>query len=77
MIRNPSGAPSYLVPSPKIHVLVLVWVPGILIHGSARPSIIGCEVLVCCGDGLKISENANPTIEQVIAHDSCSWDSAP
>eukprot|EP00292_Cryptomonas_paramecium_P033697 CAMPEP_0113694008 /NCGR_PEP_ID=MMETSP0038_2-20120614/20014_1 /TAXON_ID=2898 /ORGANISM="Cryptomonas paramecium" /LENGTH=968 /DNA_ID=CAMNT_0000616209 /DNA_START=50 /DNA_END=2952 /DNA_ORIENTATION=- /assembly_acc=CAM_ASM_000170 len=43
---------------------------GVLIHGDASPTLIGCEVLVCCGDGIKVSENASPVVSQSMIHDN-------
>eukprot|EP00291_Cryptomonas_curvata_P003159 CAMPEP_0172198152 /NCGR_PEP_ID=MMETSP1050-20130122/27914_1 /TAXON_ID=233186 /ORGANISM="Cryptomonas curvata, Strain CCAP979/52" /LENGTH=1062 /DNA_ID=CAMNT_0012874913 /DNA_START=148 /DNA_END=3333 /DNA_ORIENTATION=- len=43
---------------------------GVLVHGDSTPSLVGCEVLVCCGDGIKVSETGAPTILQCMIHDN-------
>jgi pectin methylesterase-like acyl-CoA thioesterase len=43
---------------------------GVLVHGDSTPSLVGCEVLVCCGDGIKVSETGAPNILQCMIHDN-------
>ena len=35
---------------------------GVLICGESTPTIADCQLLRCCGDGIKVVENAEPLV---------------
>lgn len=43
---------------------------GILICGSATPTLKDCEILLCCGDGVKVADCARPELHGCSVHDN-------
>jgi len=43
---------------------------GVLVCGTGAPSLINCEILQCCGDGIKVADSATPTVEGCSIHDN-------
>jgi len=43
---------------------------AVLMCGAATPVLQGCEVYLCCGDGIKVADKSCPTVSKCTIHDN-------